>query len=277
MDVTGEKFTKDYGAINWTGWQTVTLNVDKTWSKGGAGNNDGVMDLPVSQVALQISRTPNAARLGRALVRDIALTFLNVGRDVLEDFAGAYVALKMLGANDTTVVVGNGIDQMNQPIPFAMVRRQANATNFSAIYEPYRAAPRIEKFEVSGTGWRVVAPSAFTDSILVADEDARGEKSFGAFTTDAIIAYARQDAASNMQTLVVSNATRFSDNTRALLTATAPITAQIVYAGDMLAITMQGAGAQLRVYAPKATQVMVNGKETTLRKEGELLLVEIGK
>jgi len=235
------------------------------------------MDLPVSQVALQISRTPNGARSGRVLVRDIALTFPNAGRVVVEDFAGAYVALKMLGANDTTVVVGNGIDQTNEPIPFALARRQANATTFTAIFEPYRAAPHIEKFEASGAGWRVSAPGVFTDSILIVDENARGEKSFGAFTTDASIAYARQDASSNLQTVVVSNATRFSDNTRALLTATAPITVQIVYAGDALALTTQGAGAQLRVFAPRVTQAMVNGKETTFRKEGEFLLVEISK
>ncbi len=37
---------------------------------------------------------------------------------------GARVDLRMLGMPDTTVVVGNGIDQTNQPIPFAMARRQ---------------------------------------------------------------------------------------------------------------------------------------------------------
>jgi len=67
------------------------------------------MDLPASQVALQISRAPNGVRSGRVLVRAIALTFPNAGRVVVEDFAGAYVALKMLGANATTVVVGNGL------------------------------------------------------------------------------------------------------------------------------------------------------------------------
>jgi hypothetical protein len=274
IDATGEKFTKEFGALTWTGWQLATLSVDKTWSKSGAGNNDGVIDLPVSQIALQISRAPHGARWGRVFTREITLTFPNAGRVVVEDFAGAYVALRMLGANDTTVILGNGIDQTNAPIPFAMARRQSIATDFAALFEPFReAGGRIKEFESSGAGWRVSALGAFVDSILIADENTRGEKSFGGFTTDASIAYARQDAANNLQTLVVANATKFSEGARAWFAASVPITAQIVYAGDALAITTQGARASIRVYAPKALQMNVNGAITELKRDGEYVLV----
>jgi hypothetical protein len=273
MDATGEKFTKEFGALDWTGWQTITLNVDTTWNKAGAGNNDGVMDAPVSQVALQISRASSGARVGRVFARDIALAFPNAGRIVVADFAGASVALKMLGAHGTTVVVGDGIDQTNAPIPFVMARRQATATTFAALYEPYRATPRIERFEPSGAGWRVIAPGAFTDSILIAEENARGEKSFGAFTTDAALAYARQDGSGSLQTLVVSNATRFAQNAQTLLTATAPITAQIVYAREVISITTQGARAPMRVLALPESRVYVNSQLVELRREGDYVVI----
>jgi len=58
MDAMGEKFVKDVGALSWTGWQPVTLAIDRTWAHS-AGNNDGIIDLPVSQVA---ARTTARAR-----------------------------------------------------------------------------------------------------------------------------------------------------------------------------------------------------------------------
>ncbi len=105
MDATGEKFVKTVRPIAWSGWQTLTVPIDKSWSHS-AGNDDGVMDLPISQVAVQINRGPT--RTGRVWVDDLALTFPS-GRVAVEDFdhLAAQLQMRMLGAGDTTVVGGH--------------------------------------------------------------------------------------------------------------------------------------------------------------------------
>ncbi len=277
MDATGEKFTKDFGALNWSGWQTMALNVDGSWNRGGAGNNDGVMDLPVSQVALQISRTTNGKRAGTLLADNLALTFAS-GRRVIEYFEKSLVRVdaRMLGTPDTTVVFGTGMDERNAPIPFALARRQTLATTFAALFEPYRTTPHATVFEPLGPGVRVVAPNQFTDSILLPDGAGSSERLFGAFSTDATIAYVRQNPANQWQTLVVADATKFfADGIRAWFTSTAPTSAQFSLSGNTLAVTTETRGATLRVLAPNATQVTLNGKAIEHRREGEMLVVQV--
>lgn len=276
MDATGEKFVKEVGTLNWSGWQTIALNVDK-WNLGGAGNNDGVMDLPATQIALQISRTPNGKRTGTVLADNLALTFPSVRR-VVEDFENsvARVDVRMLGAPDTTIVFGAGMDERNKPIPFALARRQITATTFTALFEPYRIAPRISILEPLGPGVRVVAPGAFADSILLPDGAGSSERLFGAFSTDATIAYVRQTPAGQWQTLVVSDATKFFvDGTRAWFTGTAPMSAQFAVSGNTLAITTDARNVTMRVLAPNATQVLLNGKPVDARREGEIVIVDV--
>jgi hypothetical protein len=170
------------------------------------------------------------------------------------------------------LVTGDGIDARNQPIPFVMARRSATATTFAAIFEPHRATPRIAAFEASGAGIRVSAPGAFTDSILLAP-DARA---FDSFATDAAIGYARRDALNRLQTLVLAQATRFTDSGRAIFSSTAPITAQIQFAGDQIAITTQDTrGATMRVYAPTIAKVIVNDQPVELKREGEYIVVAV--
>jgi hypothetical protein len=270
MDATGEKFVKQVGTINWIGWQTIKVAVDSSWSHS-AGNDNGKMDLPVSQVAVQINRVN--ARAGRILTDDLALTFAGQ-RVVVQDFETSIVrvAARMLGAPDTTLVTGDGIDARNQPIPFVMARRSATATTFAVIFEPHRTTPRITTFDASGAGIRVGAPGAFTDSILIAPDT----RAFDSFTTDAAIAYARRDALNRLQTLVLAQATRFADSGRVILSSTAPITAQIQFAGDQVAITTQDTRvATLRVYTPTIAQVIVNGNAVELKREGEYIVVVV--
>ena len=284
MDATGEKFIKEFGPIAWTGWQTVTLAVDRNWSHGGGGNNDGTMDLPVSQVAVQLGRAGNSARTGRVLVDELALTFLNAGRMVVEEFPEARLQMKMLGVPDTTLVLGNGIDQTNAPIPFVMARRNTQHTTFAAVFEPYRSAPRIEKIESlavtppnqNTNAIQIIAPDKFTDSMLIADDPARTDRKFGAFTTDASVAYIRQDKANGWQTLVLANATKFFDGAQSILTSSVPITVQLSYAGDTLSIdSTRMPVAQLRISPQNATRVMVNGNAVVARREQNDFIVNV--
>lgn len=115
---------------------------------------------------------------------------------------------------------------------------------------------------------RIIPPYNFTDSILVVDGTAHAEKTFGTFSTDASVAYLRHDKSNKLQTLVIANATKFSDGTQSLLTGSVPITLQVSYASDTL--SKDGANlptAQLRVSAQNTTRVMLNGNAISARRE----------
>ena len=96
------------------------------------------------------------------------------------------------------------------------------------------------------------------------------------FRTDAAAAYAREDAANNMQTFVLVNATRFSDGLVPWLTSTVPITLQVTYAGNTLAVTLPRAPiAQARIYAPTSTRVTVNGTIVGYKREGVSVTITV--
>jgi hypothetical protein len=63
----------------------------------------------------------------------------------------------------TQVIQGSGLGpDLQQPVPYVMARRKAQATAFVTLLEPFENAPVIQKFErqsdgsylVQGTGWR---------------------------------------------------------------------------------------------------------------------------
>jgi hypothetical protein len=285
MDATSEKFIKNWGRINWTGWRTIELPVDSTWSHQ-MGNDNGIIDTPISQVVIQVAQRGSGTRSGRLFVDEITLTFPAAGKLVVEDFENALarVRMMMLGSPNTTIVIGDGFDAQNQTIPFAMARRQGTEITFTAVFEPYRTSPRISTFQAlsvapavgSPTVLRVAAPNYFNDTLLLADEGARADRTFGTFSTDAPVAYARYDAKDNLQTLVLGNATKLSNGAQSLFASTVPITLQVSYEGNTLAITTQTVlAAQLRVHMPLAIKVMVNGNTVTLRREGEYVLLDI--
>jgi len=281
-DTTGEGFNKVVGDITWTGWQTVELSVDSTWGHWG-GDDDGIIDPPVREVGLEVKKKPNAAFSGCLFADEIALTFPLASKQIVEDFEGARLRLIMLGAPNT-VVLGNGIDKDNQPIPFAMARRQAMETTFAAVFEPYRQSPRITAIEAlsvtpaigSQSAFRISAAGQFTDTLLLVDEDAPGNRTFASFTTDGAVAYLRQNAANNLQTLVLANATKLANGSLSIFTSTVPITIQVVYASDAISLTLPTIPtAQLRLYAPTTRGVLVNNVPTPVQRDGQYLLVAL--
>ena len=186
------------------------------------------------------------------------------------------VNLRMLAGTGTTVVVGNGIDQSNQAIPFAMARRYGTQTTFAALFEPYRTSPRISLFEQTGAGLRVSAQGVFEDAILFPDDTVKGDRSFDEFTTNAAAAYVRQSAAFEPRVFAVSNATKLLGGIRALFSSTLPITLQVSYVGSTLAITTPAAlSSQLRIYGSTTNRVTVNGNAAAFRREGDYVSVVV--
>ena len=283
-DATGEGFGKGVATINWSGWQQVASAFDSTWWHGG-GDNDGVFDPPASRIGVAVEQRPGAAHSGRIFADEMALTFPMAGQQVIEDFEGDLVRLQltMLGTPSTTVVVGDGPDANYQAIPFAMARREAQETVFSALFEPFRTSPRITLFEalsvVPDPGLPLafrVASADFADSLLLTDGDPVMYRAFGDFSSDATLAYVRQEPEGNVRTTVLVSGTELSKGALSVLTCTLPITVELEYSDTRLSLTMPSVPtAQLRVYAPGASVAFVNGWLAPFERDGLHVLIPL--
>jgi hypothetical protein len=276
--------------VDWTGWRTVGLPVDGSWCHIDSPEDDchdGYLPRsPVSEVGVGVSEHASGAKSGRIFVDEIALTFPQAGRRVINSFEDEllHLQLTMLGEPQTTVVFGEGFDWQDRTVPFAMARREAVDTAFAALFEPYGQAPRITGFEAlpvspardARAAFRITAPGHFRDTLLFTDDDGQGDRTFGEFTTDGAVAYVRQDPAGRLQTLVVADADHLEDPSRSLIESTVPVTVEVSYAGALIELTLlEVPEAELRIYAPEARLATVNGTLAPARRDGAYLLVTL--
>lgn len=82
-DANNERFTQSIGVINWLGWQKFTLSNPSTWSHF-SGDNNGILDLPIKQIALQLNSDVYAE--GSIGLDDISLQYTNFGNIAIEGF-----------------------------------------------------------------------------------------------------------------------------------------------------------------------------------------------
>ena len=165
-DAADERFVRTFGDVDWTGWKEIVIEDPARWSHWG-GNNDGVLDLPLRAVAIEFAYNRGAATKGTLYVDDIAVDYAGAGRLVVHDFERPLRGLRlwMLGADGTSVVVGDGLGpDLRVPVPFAMARRRGREATFVSLLEPHGERPRITSFrqledgsfEVKGPGHRDV-------------------------------------------------------------------------------------------------------------------------
>lgn len=74
----------------------------------------------------------------------------------------------MLGAPDTTVVLGHGLGpDPRVPVPFVMARRQGSLARFVSLYVPYQSAPAVQGFRESSGGVFTIVMAQATDEIMI--------------------------------------------------------------------------------------------------------------
>ena len=77
--------------------------------------------------------------------------------------------LRLLGGEETTVVLGTGFGQdLSVPVPFALARRQGTATRFIALLEPFQGASQIRSVLLIASDTVRVESAAGTDEIVIA-------------------------------------------------------------------------------------------------------------
>lgn len=163
-DATEERFVAPLLTIDWNGWREVEVLNPAAWTHY-LGNNDGIIDLPLRTVSLELQQSAGAPATGALYVDEIALRYETGDPLVVASFEVPLRGLRlwMLGEPGTTVVAGQGLgEDLTRPIPYVMARRRGTVTTFLSLLEPYGEEPTITGFQrledgrlqISGPTWR---------------------------------------------------------------------------------------------------------------------------
>lgn len=83
-DAAGEDFAADAGQVDWHGWRAIEAAQLETWTAQGGG--DGVLDLPVSSVGIDVCTPSGAPAQGSLGIDDLVVEFDLAGPALVEDF-----------------------------------------------------------------------------------------------------------------------------------------------------------------------------------------------
>jgi hypothetical protein len=170
---------------------------------------------------------------------------------------GSNLKLDMLGEPVTTVVTGQGLGpDLRVPVPFAMARRAGKETTYAALYEPYTNTSALLHFEQSSAGHFIVRMASFTDELTVEP---------GTFVLV-------RKHGSALVRLAICGAKR-----KDLLESSGNFPVEVDWPADGKSVDVYAKTAQsgwLRVFAPRAETVRLNGKEISGRNEGNFRRVE---
>jgi hypothetical protein len=253
-DATDERFVYTVGNIDWTGWRTITVKEPATWSHY-LGNDNGVIDGGVRTVALELGSVAGGTGKGALYVDEIRLTYPAAGEVVAADFERTMRSLRvwMLGEPGTTVVTGNGLGpDLQKPVPFVMARRRGTSALFLSVLEPYGQAPSVKAFRAESAESFVVAGSGFDDRV--------------SFDGAGALRYIRRRDGEVVR-LGLANADTLQDGFRTLVRLERAGAVQVDFADGALDVQTDAAG-EVRIYAPGAGKVMVNGVETAFTRDG---------
>jgi hypothetical protein len=94
-DARGEVFTHELDALDWSGWKHVRADGIGSWAHAG-GDADGVVDLPVAFVALEIEAA-KGPKTGEVRLDDVRLEVPGTGLVLVDDFERKDFALAWEG------------------------------------------------------------------------------------------------------------------------------------------------------------------------------------
>ncbi len=300
-DETDERFAISIGTVDWTGWREITLQDPETWSHY-LGDDDGVFDPPLSQVAVELTRSGSGFVTGAFDVDDIVLHY---DQDILYANFEAPVRgmrLRTLGAPDTTLVAADGLGPKLEAVPAVLIRRQAEETTFESLMEFHGGTPRVLGFQGlatsrggSGTAGYQVWTSQYQDITLLAGDDGPlPGRGFGDWVFDGAFAWYRQTStgsspvrllvrdarslqgpASETETSGVSEAEKDAGDSAAsqmdILVSDTELEKLSAFwedGGTTLTIDLalankQDTSAQVRILGPNVDALEVNGAPTT--------------
>lgn len=255
-DSTDERFVYSYGPIDWVGWKRIQADDPAKWSHY-LGDDDGEIDLPVRTVAVEVASVSGKAAKGALYVDDIRLAFPAAGEILVADFERTVRNLRvwMLGAAGSTVVTGDGLGpDLLKPVPFVMARRRGTSALFLTLLEPYGDAPAVSAFH---------AASAESFTVTGADFDDRVSLDSGG-----ALRYIRRREGEIVR-LGLAGAEQLQDGFRTLLSVEPATPVQVDFSASGATVEIRGdIRGPVRIYAPHAEKVLVNGKITAFDRDG---------
>jgi len=264
-DTTDERFVFTVGPITWRGWRQIEARDPARWSHY-LGNDNGVVDLPVKTVAVELTSVASGPTQGALYVDDIYLEYPGAGQVKVADFERLLRSLRvwMLGAPETTVVTGLGLGpDLLKPVPFVMARRRGTETRFVTLLEPYGDASEVSAFRAASEDWLEITGGAFDDRLSL---DAAGVLRF----------VRRADGA--LRRLALAGASRLEHGGQVLLELDAPVPVQVdIAAGRLEVLLPEPFTGQLRVLAPGVQAVAVNGQPAEFRPDGDYCVISAPK
>jgi hypothetical protein len=286
MDATDERFVHTVGALDWSGWRELRVADPATWGHY-LGNDDGVIDLPVKSVVVELHALEGSPASGALFVDDLVLELQGAGELLIEDYERLDRALtwQVLGAPGTTLVVGEGLGpDLTVPVPFAMLRRTAQDTDFVSLLEPHGLARAIEGFaalpvdaaaEDEAHAFQVQA-AAWVDHLLTVGQGAAGtSRQAGELRCDGTLCYLRQDEAGAMRAVAVADCRQLSHGGTDYLLAEGPL---VGLRAELEATTLVVSGApttgRVELLAPGAAAVTdPEGAALAWEREGDLVVL----
>ena len=285
MDATDERFTKSIGPVDWTGWQSLRVDNIADWSHY-LGNDDGLIDTPISKVVIQLNSATTGSLTGNIYVDEIIIEYPQSEDSLVENFDRPHQALtwQVLGAPDTRLVVGEGLGpKLPETVPFAMTRRTATNTEFVSILEPHGVLRTVENFsrlavsaDASDKASAFLIESAdWSDFLmLVGAGDGGVSRTADGWTSDGTLAYARKNTDGDMKIAALATASSLSDPIRNLLSSTAPLDEiRIDYSDTTLLILGELGTATVRIYAPTANQASLNDAPVDYLRDGDYIVI----
>ena len=159
------------------------------------------------------------------------------------------------------MVVGNGLGpELLKPVPFVMARRRGHETQFAALLEPYGETPRITGHRGPIGGWFQVTATDFEDRT--------------SFQAGSLRFIRRAGAA--VQRLGLAGEFVLEESGQVLLELETPFPVQVDFSADQSTLAVsasEGWTGELRVLAPQAQEVMLNGIRVNFRREGNYCII----
>ena len=262
-DTTDERFVFTVGPVNWKGWRQIEARDPARWSHY-LGNDNGVVDLPVKTVAVELTSVATGPTQGALYVDDIYLDYPAASEVKVADFERLLRSLRvwMLGAPETTVVTGLGLGpDLLKPVPFVMARRRGTQTRFVTLLEPYAEAPEVTAFRASADEWLEVMGGGFDDRLSL--------------DAVSVLRFVRR-AQGALRRLALAGATRLELDGQTLLELEAPVPAQVnIAVGRVEVFLPEPYTGELRVLAPGAQAVTVNGQPAEFRLDGDFCVISV--
>jgi hypothetical protein len=264
-DTSDERFVFTVGPVNWKGWREIEARDPARWSHY-LGNDNGVIDLPVKTVAVELTSVAGGPVQGALYVDDIFLGYPAGAEFKVADFERLLRSLRawMLGAPETTVVTGLGLGpDLLKPVPFVMARRRGTEARFVTLLEPFGEAPGVTALRGSPEEWLEITGRDFDDRLSL---DAAG-----------MLRYVRRVEGA-VRRMALAGLARLEQDGRLLLELGAPVPLQVDLSGSQVEVYLaEPFNGQLRVLAPGAQSVTVNGAPAEFRQDGEYCLIAAPK